>query len=89
MDHKLLISHFVGMSLDEAEKELRRVLLMDAMRRHKGNQCRAADDLGIHRNTMTRSMDEADIPRRYGKTETMGSVVWQQLDRVGRERHAS
>jgi len=45
-------------TLGDLEREFRFVVVNSALERCKGNQCRAARALGIHRNTLSRILDE-------------------------------
>jgi DNA-binding protein Fis len=44
--------------LDEAVGELERKLIQTALSRTKGNQSRAAEVLGLHRNTLSRKITQ-------------------------------
>lgn len=50
-----------GILLDEALTEFERRFIKCAMDHSAGNQCRAARLLGIHRNTLSRKVDEYNI----------------------------
>lgn len=54
-------------SFNDAVWEFRRVYVMMVLRRLRGNQCNAAEEIGIHRNTLARIMDQLDIPSSYGR----------------------
>ncbi len=43
--------------LQEAHAQLERLFLREVMRRAKGNQCRAAEVLHMHRNTLRRKLE--------------------------------
>ena len=45
-----------GIRLDEAIRELETHYLRQTLGRHDGNQSRAADTLGMHRNTLRNRM---------------------------------
>jgi Fis family transcriptional regulator len=53
-----------GISLEEGEQEFRKLYLTQALAVNKGNQCKAARQAGIHRNTLTRSAAELKIDLR-------------------------
>jgi len=56
-----------GLSRDEARKHFERALIVEALERKKGNVCRAAKLLRLHRNTMSRMIDlfgMTSLPRR-------------------------
>ena len=53
-----------GILYDDAKREFERVFIAKALARSKGNLCKAADVLGLHRNTMTRKVTEYRIKRK-------------------------
>lgn len=50
-----------GITYDEAVREFKRRFLLDVLAGHRGNQCKAAKELGVHRNTLSRILAELDI----------------------------
>ncbi len=59
----LLVSqmHSDGVSYDEAVREFKRRFLLEVLLKHRGNQCRAAEELGMHRNTLSRTLAELEM----------------------------
>ena len=55
-----------GILFDEAVGEFEKRFIKRVLDRTAGNQSRAAQLLGIHRNTLSRKMDEYKIKRRAG-----------------------
>jgi Fis family transcriptional regulator len=55
-----LVEQLVGgnVFLQEAVEVMERSMIRLALERHSGNQCAAAKQLGIHRNTLQRKMVE-------------------------------
>jgi DNA-binding NtrC family response regulator len=53
-----LVSHMYrhGMPFEEAVREFQRVFILTVLRDNKGNQCRASKKLGMHRNTLHRTI---------------------------------
>lgn len=51
----------MSFSLDLATKIFRRQFLLHAMIANRGNQCRTAAALGMHRNSVRRLCDEMEI----------------------------
>ena len=45
-----------GMQFKQALREFQRGFILTVLKDQKGNQCRAADRLGMHRNTLRRSI---------------------------------
>jgi DNA-binding NtrC family response regulator len=60
-----------GMSLEDMLRATRKEVITLALINEQGNQCRVARVIGIHRNTLTRQMDELQIThdRRYWQSE--------------------
>lgn len=48
----------------EAVREFKRRFISTVLEENKGNQCRAARQLGMHRNTLSRTVDELKIDVR-------------------------
>jgi Fis family transcriptional regulator len=53
-----------GIRYDDARREFERCFISRALAQSKGNLCRAADLLGLHRNTMTRKIATYRLKRR-------------------------
>lgn len=53
--------HSSGIRYEEAVKEFKRQYLREVLIAHRGNQCKAAEELGMHRNTLSRSMNELGL----------------------------
>ena len=53
--------HAGGITYEEAVREFKRRYLLTVLAHHKGNQCKAAKELGMHRNTLSRTIAELDI----------------------------
>ena len=53
-----------GILLDEALTEFKKRFIRRALERARGNQSRAAKELGIHRNTLSRLVDEYKLDHR-------------------------
>ena len=53
--------HNAGVPYAEAVREFKRHFIVDVLERHKGNQCKAAEELGMHRNTLSRTLAELEL----------------------------
>ncbi len=42
-------------------REFKRQYLREVLLAHRGNQCKAAEEMGIHRNTLSRTMAELGL----------------------------
>jgi DNA-binding NtrC family response regulator len=53
--------HSSGICYEEALREFKKQYLREVLLAHRGNQCRAAEELGMHRNTLSRTMSELGL----------------------------
>jgi DNA-binding NtrC family response regulator len=53
--------HSAGISYAEAVRQFKRRYIREVLGQHKGNQCKAAEELGMHRNTLSRTLSELDL----------------------------
>jgi len=53
--------HSSGVRFDEAVREFKKQYLREVLIANRGNQCKAADELGMHRNTLSRAMSELGL----------------------------
>ncbi len=53
--------HSGGITYEEAVREFRKRFVVEVLAQHRGNQCKAAKELGIHRNTLSRMIAELEI----------------------------
>jgi len=53
--------HSSGISYEDAVREFKRQYLREVLVAHRGNQCKAAEELGMHRNTLSRAMAELEL----------------------------
>ncbi len=53
--------HAGGITYDEAVREFKRRFIVEVLASHRGNQCKAAKELGVHRNTLSRILTELEI----------------------------
>jgi Fis family transcriptional regulator len=61
LDNLVTQMHAGGITYTEAVREFKRRFLMEVLAHHKGNQCKAAKELGVHRNTLSRTIAELEI----------------------------
>jgi Fis family transcriptional regulator len=50
-----------GITYDDAVREFKKAYILEVLSHHKGNQCKAATELGMHRNTLSRTISELKI----------------------------
>ena len=53
--------HSSGMRYEDAVRDFKRQYLREVLVAHRGNQCKAAEELGMHRNTLSRAMAELEL----------------------------
>jgi transcriptional regulator with GAF, ATPase, and Fis domain len=53
-----------GILYSEAVREFKKRFIMNVLQENNGNQCKAARELGMHRNTLSRTIEELQIDIR-------------------------
>ena len=53
-----------GVTYSEAVREFKKAFLVTVLKEHKGNQCKAAVDLKIHRNSLARTIFDLQLDVR-------------------------
>ena len=61
LDAVITQMHSAGVSYNEALRQFKRRYILEVLSHHKGNQCKAAEELGMHRNTLSRTLAELDM----------------------------
>ncbi|HWE84657.1 MAG TPA: helix-turn-helix domain-containing protein [Terracidiphilus sp.] len=61
LDSLVTQMHSSGLRYDEAVREFKKQYLREVLISNRGNQCKAAEELGIHRNTLSRTMAELGL----------------------------
>ena len=61
LDNLITQMHSTGIRYDDAVRQFKRQYLLEVLRSHRGNQCKAAEELGMHRNTLSRTMTELEL----------------------------
>ena len=61
LDNLITQMHSTGVRYEDAVRQFKRQYLLEVLRAHRGNQCKAADELGMHRNTLSRTMAELEL----------------------------
>jgi Fis family transcriptional regulator, factor for inversion stimulation protein len=58
-----LVAHMQasGITYAEGVREFKKRFLSEVLARHRGNQCKAAAELGMHRNTLSRTIAELQL----------------------------
>ena len=68
LDSLVTQMHSSGVPYETAVKEFKKQYLREVLVAHRGNQCKAADELGMHRNTLSRTM--ADLGLELSEVRT-------------------
>lgn len=61
LDSLVTQMHSGGITYEEAVREFKKRYLIEVLAHHRGNQCKAAKELGMHRNTLSRTISELQI----------------------------
>ena len=61
LDSLVTQMHSSGVRFDDAVRQFRRAFIREVLLTHRGNQCKAAEELGMHRNTLSRAMAELEL----------------------------
>jgi len=61
MDGLITQMHSAGVPYADAVRQFKKRYILEVLAHHKGNQCKAAEELGMHRNTLSRTLAELDL----------------------------
>ncbi len=61
LDNLVCQMHGAGIPYNDAVREFKKRYITEVLARHRGNQCKAAEELGMHRNTLSRTLTELDL----------------------------
>jgi DNA-binding NtrC family response regulator len=61
LDNLVLQMNSAGVGYAEAVREFKKRYILEVLSRHRGNQCKAAEELGMHRNTLSRTLTELGL----------------------------
>jgi Fis family transcriptional regulator len=70
LESVVLQMYRAGLRCSEAVREFQKAFILTVLKDQRGNQCRAAERLGIHRNTLRRTIRDLDID--IGPTRAIG-----------------
>lgn len=59
-----------GILYNEAVREFKKRFILAVLQKNQGNQCRAARELGMHRNTLSRTITELKLDVRAVRNGT-------------------
>lgn len=58
LDALITQMHAAGISYSDAVRQFKKRYILEVLAHHRGNQCKAATELGMHRNTLSRTLAE-------------------------------
>ena len=61
LDGLIVQMYSAGVPEAEAVRQFKKRYILEVLAHHKGNQCKAAEELGMHRNTLSRTLAELDL----------------------------
>lgn len=61
LDNLVTQMHSSGIRYEDAVREFKKQYVREVLLAHRGNQCKAANEMGMHRNTLSRTMAELDL----------------------------
>jgi Fis family transcriptional regulator len=61
LERVVLQMYKTGLQCSEAVREFQKAFILTVLNDHKGNQCRVAAKLGVHRNTLRRAIQDLQI----------------------------
>ena len=61
LDNLVYQMHSAGIPYADAVREFKKRYITEVLARHRGNQCKAAEELGMHRNTLSRTLNELEL----------------------------
>ncbi|HVT96975.1 MAG TPA: helix-turn-helix domain-containing protein [Acidobacteriaceae bacterium] len=61
LDNLITQMHAGGITYDEAVREFKKRFILEVLSSNRGNQCKAAKELGVHRNTLSRILTDLKI----------------------------
>ena len=77
LENLVLQMRSAGLAYSDAVREFKKRYILEVLARHRGNQCKAADELGMHRNTLSRTLTELGLDSAQisqGMRRPVGSV---------------
>jgi Fis family transcriptional regulator, factor for inversion stimulation protein len=64
LENVVLRMYAAGLSCSEAVREFQKAFILLVLKDQRGNQCKAAKKLGVHRNTLHRTIRDLEIDIR-------------------------
>lgn len=64
LESLIALMYSSGILYPEAVREFKKKFILHVLRANRGNQCKAARELGMHRNTLSRAVTELELDVR-------------------------
>ena len=61
LDNVVLQMCATGVAYSDAVRQFKKRFILEVLAKHRGNQCKAAEELGMHRNTLSRTLTELGL----------------------------
>ncbi len=61
LDNLVLQMQASGLPYADAVREFKKRFILEVLAKYRGNQCKAAEELGMHRNTLSRTLTELEL----------------------------
>ncbi len=74
LDGLITQMHNAGVPYTEAVRQFKKRYILEVLAQHKGNQCKAAEELGMHRNTLSRTLTELDLSTAQIRDQIRGQL---------------
>jgi Fis family transcriptional regulator, factor for inversion stimulation protein len=84
LESVVLQMYKAGVGCAEAVREFQKTFILTVLKDLRGNQCRAAERLGMHRNTLRRTIRELQID--IGPTRVRGMRRPPRSDTISRRQ---
>ena len=78
--------HSSGIAYNEAVRQFKKRYILEVLAHHRGNQCKAAEELGMHRNTLSRTLAELEMNTAQIRQGVRRPPASERLSDRSRER---
>ena len=86
LERLVLQMHQSGTRYVEAVRQFQKTFMMVVLRDHNGNQIRAARKLGMHRNTLRRTIQELEVDIKAIRVSRRRPPVSARLSTMGQRK---
>jgi Fis family transcriptional regulator, factor for inversion stimulation protein len=86
LESLVLQMHRSGTLYSKAVREFQKVFIVTVLRDQKGNQVRAARKLGMHRNTLRRTLKELEVDIKAVRVSRRRPPLSARLSSIGEKK---